>query len=224
MGKKNKSLVIYTDGSCFNNGFKDHKLPYGGWAYLAFEKDLDTFDQHGNNPETLIHEESGGAFQTTNNRMEIEAFIHALRYIKEYIAKNGVVEVTIYADSEYVIKSVLYYIKKWFFSDWKKTDGTPVKNREQWETIHDLFYQQLKNINISVQWVKGHGDNMNNNMVDLKAKEAAEKYKEEHLEHYEEENRKLQNNPYAGPLEFENTQEKKEIEEENSTEFEIINF
>ena len=59
-----RTVTIYTDGACSGNPGP------GGWgailSYKGTEKEL-----------------SGGAAQTTNNRMELTAVIEALRLLKE---------------------------------------------------------------------------------------------------------------------------------------------
>ncbi|MDA8708397.1 ribonuclease HI, partial [Hellea sp.] len=61
--KKNKELVIYTDGACSGNPGP------GGWGVLM---------QFGGKEKTL----KGGEADTTNNRMEMMAAIKALEAIK----------------------------------------------------------------------------------------------------------------------------------------------
>lgn len=174
---------IYTDGSCFHNGFQDKQLPYGGWAFCVFLEE-------GNE---LIFEDSGGEFPTTNNKMEIEALKQSFLWIKKHDAENFNSEeqntYEIFLDSEYVVKSILFYVKKWAMNDWKRKDGGEVKNLEMWKELYDLYYTDLRSIKINITWIKGHSDDMNNNLVDVKAREAADKYKKDNLEKYEELNK-----------------------------------
>ena len=76
-----RTVTIYTDGACSGNPGP------GGWgailSYKGTEKEL-----------------SGGAAQTTNNRMELTAVIEALRLLKEPCV------VELYSDSKYVIDAL----------------------------------------------------------------------------------------------------------------------
>ena len=71
-----KKVTIHTDGGCAGNPGP------GGWAALL---------QYGNHAREL----TGGEPATTNNRMELQAAISALRSLKEPC------EVTVFTDSEY---------------------------------------------------------------------------------------------------------------------------
>lgn len=169
---------LYFDGSLFNNGFKDGKVPYGGWAFIVVKN------------EEVIYEKSGGAFLVTNNQMEMRAFYESLVYIYELIKNNKKYEdheFIIHGDSEYVIKSILFYCKKWILNDWKKTyDNTPVKNVEAWKELYDMFYNKLNNFHIQLNWVKGHANNIFHNIVDAKSREAANEYLLSHEDEYKE--------------------------------------
>ena len=61
--KANK-IKVYTDGSCLGNPGP------GGWAYVVVDGDT-------------ISQMSGGAAETTNNRMELMAVINALTSLKK---------------------------------------------------------------------------------------------------------------------------------------------
>lgn len=169
-----KKIAIYIDGSCTNNGFKNGLRPYGGWAFIVV---------HNNE---VIYEESQGELFTTNNKMEIESMIQALEYIKKQEYDENT-EYEIYSDSEYVIFSTLYWIKKWVVNDWTKVTGDgaiPVKNKELWEKVHQLFYKDLEKYKIKIFKVKAHATDTFNNIVDKLAKNASEKHKNKNLEEY----------------------------------------
>ena len=63
--KDSKTIKIYTDGGCDKNPGGT-----GGWAYRIIDGDK-------------ITDKSGRVENTTNNRMELTAAIHALETIKE---------------------------------------------------------------------------------------------------------------------------------------------
>jgi ribonuclease HI len=144
-----KTVAIYTDGACSGNPGP------GGWGavlcYGAHEKEI-----------------SGGAANTTNNRMELTAVIEALRLLKEPCI------VELYSDSKYVIDALsLGWAAGWQRKGWIKSDKKPALNPDLWETLlaltqrHDMRYH----------WVKGHAENEYNNRCDALAVAESQKYK-----------------------------------------------
>lgn len=152
-----KTLVIYTDGASRGN-----PGPGGYGAILKWgdvEKEL-----------------SQGFRKTTNNRMELLAVIAALEYLK----KDGL-QITIYSDSQYVVKAV----EEGWLNNWIRTDFKGgKKNKDLWYRFYDLSKQhQIKFI-----WVKGHAQNPYNNRCDELATTAADGYQLLADEGYEAEN------------------------------------
>lgn len=88
--------VIYTDGSCHNNGSANGK---GGWGYVILT------------PSTPGHiTGSGKQIGTTNNRMEITAALQALKFCPN----NSIVKIV--TDSQYVIGTMT--------KNWKRNKNT----------------------------------------------------------------------------------------------------
>jgi ribonuclease HI len=139
----NKGLVIYTDGASRGN-----PGPGGYGAILKWgdvEKEL-----------------SKGYRKTTNNRMELLGVIAALEELK----KDGL-NITIYSDSQYIVKSVEQgWLKNWIASDFKGGK----KNKDLWLRYNDLS----KKHHIKFIWVKGHASNAFNNRCDVLATTAAD--------------------------------------------------
>lgn len=137
------TLIIYTDGAARGN-----PGPGGYGAILkwgAVEKEL-----------------SKGYRLTTNNRMELMAVIAAL----EALTKHNL-SVTIYSDSQYVVKAVKEgWLKKWINTDFKGGK----KNKDLWKRFHQLSQKH----NLQFVWVKGHADNPYNNRCDELATTAAD--------------------------------------------------
>jgi ribonuclease HI len=138
-----KELKIYTDGAARGN-----PGPGGYGAILIWghtEKEL-----------------SGGYKLTTNNRMELLAVIKALESLK----REGL-NITIYSDSQYVVKAVSEgWLRKWIATDFKGGK----KNRDLWMQYHRLAQKH----NIKFVWVRGHADNVYNNRCDILATTAAD--------------------------------------------------
>ena len=131
------TMIIYTDGSCHGNPGK------GGWALYC--------------PETGM-ENWGAEANTTNNRMELTAIVHAL-------AVPGVTKII--TDSDYCHKGCTKWINGWVKKGWKTASGTAVKNDDLWKKILELDPTRVE-----FQWVKAHAANDHNNYVDQLANKA----------------------------------------------------
>jgi ribonuclease HI len=140
-----KKVIIYTDGSCLGNPGK------GGWGAIL------QFGAH-------TKEISGGALDTTNNRMEMQAAIEAFNALKEPC------EIEIYTDSTYVMKGVTEWMRAWKNNGWKNAERKPVKNADLWAEM-DVAITRHK---INWHWVKGHNGHEMNEKVDKLARKAAE--------------------------------------------------
>ena len=119
----------------------------GGWAWAI--------------PEGVYA--SGAEPHTTNQRMEIAAVLHAVQ------ANNGPLDVV--SDSTYVVNC---FRDKWYVGwkarEWKNSQRKPVANRDLWEPLIDLV---LARGDVTFRWVKGHGADKMNDLVDRLAVEAA---------------------------------------------------
>jgi ribonuclease HI len=94
--------------------------------------------------------------------MELLAVISALEALK-----NKDIPLTVFTDSQYVVKSVE---QKWL-DNWIKTNFKGgKKNKDLWLRYYDL----AKNFKVRFQWVKGHADNPFNNRCDELATMAAD--------------------------------------------------
>ena len=136
-------LIVYTDGSSRGNPGP------GGYGAIL-------------NWGGKVKELSAGYKRTTNNRMELMAVIAALEALK----KDGL-KITIYSDSQYVVKAVQEgWLKKWINTNF----AGGKKNKDLWMRYHDLAQKhQLRFV-----WVKGHADNPYNNRCDILATSAAD--------------------------------------------------
>ena len=136
-------LIMYTDGSSRGNPGP------GGYGTILF---------WGSQRKEL----SGGFRRTTNNRMELMAVIAGLEALK----KDGL-KITVYSDSQYVVKAVEQgWLKTWIATDFKGGK----KNKDLWTR----FYELSKKYNLRFVWVRGHADNPNNNRCDELATSAAD--------------------------------------------------
>ena len=136
-------LTMYTDGAARGNPGP------GGYGTILF---------WGETKKEL----SGGFRHTTNNRMELMAVIVGLEALK----KEGLT-ITIYSDSQYVVKAVEQgWLKNWIATDFKGGK----KNKDLWTR----FYELSKKHKLRFRWVRGHADNPYNNRCDELATAAAD--------------------------------------------------
>jgi ribonuclease HI len=127
---------IYTDGSCMKK--------CGGWAFCIDSK--------------CGWELSGGEPNTTNNRMELQAIIEAIKYTNEIYEDYPDTYVIIHTDSQLSMRCAKGIYKK-------------KANLDLW----DIYNKVSKGKNIEYIWVKAHNGNKYNEIVDKLAKEEAKK-------------------------------------------------
>ena len=145
----NKVVNIYTDGSCSGNPGP------GGWSAIIIT----------NTKKYVI---AGYENNSTNNRMEMIAAINAINEAKNFQIIN------IYTDSNYLRNGITIWIKKWKTNNWKSASKKSILNRDLWEKL-----DHINNLsNVKWNWVKGHEDNVNNNLADKYAVEAMKQQKQ----------------------------------------------
>src|SRR5258708_26770685 len=145
MSQAEKPMVtVYTDG-----GAQPNPGP-GGWGVVLL------FDRDG---KEVKKELSGGAPETTNNRMELTAALEAFRAFKQPCI------VEMYTDSQYLKKG----ISEWM-SGWKKTNfkNGKIQNADLWVALDT----EVARHEINWHWVKGHAGNFYNERVDELAQAA----------------------------------------------------
>jgi len=136
-------VEIFTDGACSGNPGP------GGWGailrYKGAEKEL-----------------SGGAAETTNNRMEMLAAIMALEALKRPS------EVVLTTDSSYLKDGITKWLASWKRRSWKTANKKPVKNRDLWLRLDAATAPHR----IDWQWVRGHDGHPENERADELARAA----------------------------------------------------
>ncbi len=144
-----KIVEIFTDGACSGNPGP------GGYGtilrYKGVEKEL-----------------SGGASETTNNRMELTAAIVGLEALKEKC------NVTLYSDSKYLIDAVnCGWAVKWRENGWMRTKKDKALNPDLWDKLLSL----LEFHEVELIWVKGHAGHPENERCDQMAVAEVEKHR-----------------------------------------------
>jgi ribonuclease HI len=127
-------LEVWTDGACSGNPGP------GGWAWATKDG----------------RQGSGGAARTTNQRMEIQAALEAVR------ALDGALVVV--SDSTYVVNCFRDgWWKGWIARGWTTSAKKPVANQDLWEPLVELVRDRG---DVSFRWVKGHSGDPMNDLVD----------------------------------------------------------
>ena len=137
------ATTVYTDGACSGNPGP------GGWAWAV--------------PEGPFA--SGASPLTTNQRMEIQAALEALRAL-------GDETIEVVSDSTYVVNCFRdRWWEGWQARGWVNRNRKPIANRDLWEPLIELVTATPGRVVFS--WVKGHGEDPMNDLVDELAVEAA---------------------------------------------------
>ena len=140
-----KNINIYTDGACVGNPGP------GGYAAIL---------EYGEHQKEI----SGGYKMTTNNRMEIMAVIKGLEALKD------VCKVTVWSDSEYLVKAMNEgWVRKWKGYNWKLSNKKRAASIDLWDRLLKLCEIH----DVDFEWVKGHSFNRKNAYCDELANEAA---------------------------------------------------
>jgi len=141
-------LIIHTDGACIGNPGP------GGWGAVIRDGDG-------------ARELSGRFRQTTNNRMELRAAIHALESLPEPCA------VLLYTDSEYVKNGITKWVISWQRNGWQTADKKPVKNKDLWQQLLAAVARHTSGGGVDWRWVRGHTGDPGNERADQLATTAA---------------------------------------------------
>ncbi|MDB6140751.1 MAG: ribonuclease, partial [Verrucomicrobiaceae bacterium] len=113
---------------------------------------------------------NGGTPATTNNRMELQGAIEALRILKEPC------EVEFHTDSQYLRQGIMSWVAGWKRNGWRTSAKKPVKNEDLWRTLDALVTQHR----IDWRWVKGHAGHDGNERCDQLATAAIEAIKRQY--------------------------------------------
>ena len=146
-------FFAYTDGACSGNPGP------GGWGALMLAREGDK----------VVRERplSGGAADTTNNRMELTAAIEALNALGRPTA------ITIVTDSTYVKDGVTKWIHGWKRNGWRTAAKKPVKNEDLWRALDEAQSRHQ----VTWDWVKGHAGHPENERADELAREGMAPFK-----------------------------------------------
>ena len=130
-------ILMYTDGACLGNPGP------GGWGVRILY------------PDGSVRELGGREAATTNNRMELQGALAALR------AVDPTAGATVYSDSQYVINGLTKWLTGWKRKGWVTATRAPVKNRDLWKLLDAADPGRVK-------WrhVRGHSGDPGNDRAD----------------------------------------------------------
>jgi ribonuclease HI len=138
-----RAVEMFTDGACSGNPGP------GGWGTIL---------RWGEHEREL----SGGAAETTNNRMELMAVIEGLRALKRPS------KVAIYTDSQYVQKGMTEWLRAWKAKDFRMKGGKMRPNHDLWRELDALTQRH----DVDWHWVRGHSGHPENERADALARGA----------------------------------------------------
>lgn len=173
-------MVIYTDaGARPNPGF-------AGWGLHGYTYNLGPAKKGSGNHQAYITSNGyvtksevktkpdeviplkyldglGSIPECSNNAGEVVAMSEGLRHAM----LQGVKKVRVLADSKYAIEGAMRGLPVWQKNNWIKSDGTELKNASEWKNLA-IALEKIKEagIDLSIEWVKGHGTNVGNNKAD----------------------------------------------------------
>lgn len=146
-------IIAYTDGACSGNPGP------GGWGAILRATEGDTIIKE--------RELSGGAAETTNNRMELTAAIEVLAALSRRSA------LTIVTDSTYVRDGITKWLANWKRNGWRTAAKKPVKNDDLWRALD----AEVARHDVRWEWVKGHAGHPENERADALAREGMAPFK-----------------------------------------------
>lgn len=156
-----KLHIIYTDGSSGGGSSHGNMGDIGSWAFVELDTAYwmtsmaDKVNPFENIPQdgVRVQRKSGYVYGTTNNRMEMQAIINAVRSLP--IGSR----VRVHSDSGYCVDGYNHpsYLKKWIYNGWRTSKKQPVENRDLWEQ----FLQIGNDYDIQLTLIKGHKKDSN---------------------------------------------------------------
>ena len=137
-------IKMYCDGSSKANGQANNT---GGYGLVVFRDDI------------LVQ-----CIDTTNNREELKALIHALRLSQSTFKEEVCV---IYSDSAYVVNMCNEWIRNWARNHWMNSKKVEVENIDLVKEIYNYIVLDFPNFQITK--VPGHAGVLGNELADALA-------------------------------------------------------
>jgi ribonuclease HI len=122
------STGVFTDGSAVPNPGE------GGWG-AVYVVDGE-----------IVAESFGYGGQTTNNRMELTALIHAVDLVPKGVATQ------VYSDSNLAVRTINEWAAGWEKRGWRRKSG-PVENLDLVKEAHSAYRARPE---LTLVWIKAH--------------------------------------------------------------------
>jgi ribonuclease HI len=152
------ALNIYTDGSSYSS-------PRSGGVGIIFV----LADHSGNE---IVEEFSLPGYKgATNNQMELQAAILALREATQRNLAAGMTRIVVHTDSMYICENYKRAMFEWPRTGWSKRGGAPVLNAQLWKDL--VKAMKASGRMVEFKWLKGHRRDPYNKAVDKLAKRSA---------------------------------------------------
>lgn len=136
-----KSVEMFTDGACRGNPGP------GGWGVLL------RFVPATDGEERQLF---GGQWETTNNRMELQAVIEG------FTALQDPCRIALTTDSRYVQQGFTEWLSQWKRRNWRTAAGKAVRNQDLWKALDELAGRHR----VEWHWTKGHSGHEGNDIAD----------------------------------------------------------
>lgn len=111
----------------------------------------------------------------TNNQMELQACIEALKFLRgsrSRIDTGDYRKIVVHTDSMYIVENLDRATFGWPAQGWKKRTGQPVRNAKQWKELTGL--RRNMGMRVDIRWVKGKSSE-STKAADRLAKSSAER-------------------------------------------------
>lgn len=159
-----KILKIYTDGA-----YKP-SIKKGAASFIVLQDNQILCEA------SKVYQDS---VPNTNNRMELEALINALNWVRSSGYSPKDYRFYVYTDSQYVQLGITNRLAKWKENGWKNSKNVTVKNQFLWHYIDSLLSNEFESIFIN--WIEGHNGDKWNVAVDELCKIALKHGKGENI-------------------------------------------
>lgn len=149
------NLIIYTDGS----SAPTPRMGGAGFRMIFPDGEKADFCPYG----------YSGA---TNNEMELQACILALREVVKFKDLRGAKGIVVNTDSQYVASNYTKAMFSWPKQKWVRSNEEPVLNAQQWKELIRLMKRigDTFRIRVTFEKVKAHSGVVDNEAVDKLAK------------------------------------------------------
>jgi ribonuclease HI len=162
------ALNIFTDGSSMGS-------PRRGGIGVIFV----IIDSSGK--EQVKDFQFTGHKDATNNEMELQACIVALKEAMKQNLPPNVTRVVVQTDSFYVVDNYRKAMFQWPKTRWLSHSGRPVLNADRWKELVKCI--QKTRMPVEIRWVRGHSKNKYNKAADKLARQSAQGVLKDPLTH-----------------------------------------